>query len=271
MADGSRQADSGGQGDIFQRLLDHFQGFADALDDQALARSLFPEAAAGGLFRPEILERFLTRHLPNRCQVISQARIFDSTGAVSVPVDLAVTGDLCIRLAHPDGSFHCLEGCHAAVVVEERLDRDAVFDALGRLASVPLSPEVPPGLEFVFGPRTQGILHKAVFAFEGTDPDTTLADVEAYYAANPVADKARPNLIIVNNSYGIMRTGEQGAATTGGMQIPPNTFHTYACVPHESCVGGYSLMLLLTEIQKAIASGSQAAIDYGDYLDQLPL
>jgi len=68
-----------------------------------------------------------------------------------------------------------------------------------------------------------------------------------------------------------VRTGEQGAITTDGVEIPAHAFHAFGCAANEPRIGGYSLMYLLTEIQRVVASASQSAIDFGEYLDQLPL
>ena len=257
--------------DIFQGLLDHFQEIANAFENEKLAVSLFPQVADKGFAKEDLLTAFLTSHLPKRCQVINNGFIFDSSGKVSRQIDLMVTSDLSIQLRHSDRSFHCMEGCHCAMLVEDKLDKNGVFDALERLASVPVAPEVPAGLEFLLGPKNQGMLLKAVFALNGTSSEDTLAHVDEFYSANRVPEKDRPNLIIVNNRYGIVRTGEHGAVTTSGVEIPAHSFHAYGCAADEPCIGGYSLIYLLTEIQRAVASGSQITIDYGEYLDQLPL
>ena len=257
--------------DIFKSLLDHFQDIANAFHDEKLATTLFPHVAEKTLTREDLLRTFLIDRLPTRCQVVKNCLAFDSSGNVSKQIDLMVTSDLAIHFKHSDRSFYCLEGCHCAMLVRDRLDKSSLFDSLESLASVPVTPEVPAGLDFLLGTKNQGMLLKVVFAFEGTSPEDTLDYVEEFYAANPIPDKGKPNVIIVNNGYGVVRTGEQGAITTSGLEIPAHTFHTFGCSTDEPCIGGYSLMYLLTEIQRVVASAPQATIDYGDYLDQLPL
>lgn len=257
--------------DIFKGLLDHFQGMANALEDRSLAATVFPDTADRDASKEDLLASFLTSHLPDRCQVIRGGHVFDSCGTVSEPIDLLLTSDLAIRLQGSDKSYHCLEGCYCAICISQVLDKSACVRSLECLASVPLLPEVPAGLGFLFGSKPQNALLKVVFAFDGPGPETTLADIEGFYTANDVPEKGRPNLVIVNNRYGIVRTGEEGAVTEDGVEIPANAFHAFGCATSEPYSSGYSLMYLLTEIQRTVASGSQTVIDYAAYLDQLPL
>ncbi len=258
---------------IFEALLRHFQDIANAFEDEKLAATAFPHATEQGLSREDMLMSFLVSHLPQHCQAIKGGYVFDSSGNVSKQIDLMVTGDLSLGFKEAEKSFHCLEGCYSAICIRSELDRSACFDSLENLASVPLTPEIPAGLGFLYGKRegAQNLPMKVIFAFEGTSAEATLAHVEEFYAANQVPQRGRPNLIIVNNRYGIVRTGEQGAVTTDGVEIPAHAFHAFGSAANEPCIGGYSLMYLLTEIQRAVASASQSAIDFGEYLDQLPL
>ena len=258
---------------VFEGLLNHFQAIADAFDDPKLAGAIFPEARGKTPAREAILESFLVGHLPRRCQIVRGGRIFDASGAVSDPIDVLVTGDLAIELRQPEGSFHCLESCHAAICVSAVLDENACFDTLRRLASVPLVEQVPPEVAIMFGQRakTQGNPMRTVFAFDGPGAEATLRHLQEFYTCNPGPEPAIPGMIIVNNRYGIVRMGEKGAMTTSGVEIPPHSFHAFGIRDTEPSIGGYSLMYLLTQIQKAVAAGSQGEIDYGEYVDQLPL
>ncbi len=255
---------------VFEGLLDYFQNIASALEDKGLATTVFPGVAQEGLSRQALLMRFLAGHLPDRCRVLTGGHVFDSCGNVSKSIDLMVASDLALQLKQSDKWFICLEGCVCVISTADVLDNAACKDCLENLASVPLMPEVPAGLEFLYSARPQSSLVKAVFAFEGADAEATLAQVEEFYAANQVPEGGRPKLIIVNNRYGIVRTGEHGAMTTEGVEIPAHAFHVYGCSTSEPRIGGYSLAYLLTEIQSAVACGP-LRIDYGAYLDQLPL
>ena len=248
---------------VFQTLLNYFQNIADSLGGGE---------PAGGNDRSgqDALVDFLVSRLPKSCHVVKGGYVFDSSGDVSKPVDIIVTGDLAIRFTDSDSSYCCLEGCYSAICVSRLLDRNACTRSLETLASIPLTPETPPGLEFLFGSKSKGVLARAIFSLEGPGPEETLEHIEEYYQANQVPDHAKANLIIVNNRYGIVRTGEQGAVAANGAEIPANSFHIFGCSSSEPCIGGYSLMYLLTEVQRAVAT-AQTSIDYGAYLDELPL
>ena len=257
--------------DIFRSLLEHFQGIANALENERLAAMVFPETTGKSLSGEDLLMKFLACHLPQRCQIAKEGFLFDSAGNVSQQTDLMVTGDITLRLQ----SFHCIESCYCAICTKRELDRQACFESLENLASIPLTPESSPGLglDSLFGARgkPRNLPLKVVFAFKGSDAEATLAHLEEFYTTHQVPVRGRPDLIIVNNCYGIVRTGEQGAVTTGGSEIPAHAFHVFGCATNEPSIGGYSLMYLLIEIQRAVAAGSQSPIDFGEYLDQLPL
>ncbi len=256
--------------DIYENLLNHYQKMAKALENTDQASKVFP--ASDSARRQDLLKHFLASHLPPRLHVTGESHIFDSEGNVSASIDLAVSSDLALHYQHPPKNFHCLEGCHASIVLEERLDGHSCIDALQRIASIPVMPEVPPGLGILFAGKVQNnMMVRAVFAFDGADPEEVLDEIDRFYSENQVADSARPNLVIVNNRYGIMRTGEQGALTADGCQLQPNSFLLFGCVPTEPKIGGYSLLYLLSEIQRAAAAATNCHIDYGAYLDQLPL
>lgn len=258
---------------VFEGLLSHFQDIADAFGDEKLAAAVLPGVTEQGSSKEDLLVSFLASHLPERCQFVRGGRLFDSDGNVSKRIDLMVAGELALRYSQREECFHCLEGCYCAICVSDMLDRNACFDSLERLASVPVVPEVPPGMGFLYGiPETARDLPiKVVFAFGGAGAEATLAQIEEFYSAGQIPERARPNLVIVNNAYGILRTGKEGAVTASGIEVPPDTYHVFGSAQDEPRIGGYSLMYLLTEVQRAVAAGSQRIPDFATYLDQLPL
>jgi len=256
--------------DIYESLLNHYQRMAGALEDKALAAKVFP--SAGSASRQDLLRDFLASHLPPRLNVSGESHIFDSEGNISAPIDLAISSDLVLHYQQPPKDFHCLEGCHASIVMKETLDRENCREAMKRIATIPTMPEVPPGLGILFaGKAKNNMMVRVIFAFDGAEPGETLDEMGRFYGEYQVPDSAKPDIVIVNNRYGIMRIGEEGAMTADGCAIQPNTFQLFGCVPSEPQIGGYSLLYLLSEIQRASASAMSCNIDFGAYLDQMPL
>ena len=257
--------------DVYEALLDYYQRIADSFDDVDLAAHL-SGTAQHSLSREDRLVEFLKSHLPPRCQIIRDARVFDSEDNVSRQIPLLVSGDLAIRFKYQETYFSSVEACYCSIYTSHMLDRHALAEALEILASVPMTPEVPPGLGYLFGmPESAPNLPiRVIFAFDGCDAEELLAYLEDFYATTKVHESFRPDLIIVNNRYGVVRTGSEGAVTADGIEVPPHTFHVYGRAGEEPSIGGYSLVYLLTEIQKAVAAASQRRPDFGAYLDQLP-
>lgn len=253
--------------DIFGNLLQHYQDIADSLDGQGAKGDDACFAHAQGN-----LKDFLAGHLPARLQITHRAAIFDCEGNISEPVDLIVSNDLSLELRQPPLSYCCIEGCTCAICMADYLDETSLGEALQRVASIPIMPEAPPGLGILFANKpNNSMLLRVVFAFDGMDVVASVEYMTAYYKERNIPECARPNLVIVNNRYGIMRTGEEGALTDTGVTLPPNSYQIFGCSDSEPMVGGYALMYLITEIKRAAAAASNVVIDFGAYLDQLPL
>jgi len=257
--------------DIFKGLLNHYQDIANAFEDESLAATASSDSMEKILLRRNMLVDFLVTHLSRHCHVPAGGYIYDSSGNVSQEIDIVVTGDLTLQFEQSGQSFHCLEGCYCAISISEMLDKSACVQCLENLASIPLIPETTAGIGFLFGVRPQHSLLKVILAFDAADADTILSHIDEFYMDHPIPQGNRPDLIIVNNRYGIVRTGEQGAMTTDDREIPAHAFHTFGHSESEPNVGGYSLLYLLAEIQRRIASSSHSGINFGEYLDQLPI
>jgi len=259
---------------LFERLRDYFQGIADGLAGQRSASTVFPNPTDAGISREDLLIEFLIGHLPKRCEAIKGGFIFDSEGNESRQVDLIITNDLTLQFKQFDKpgqlgkSFNCVEGCYCAISVKTRLDGQSLSDALSNLASIPPMPHVQGRLNPMLGGRDhfQDLPYKAIFAFDGIAPQTTLEHVEKFYADSPVPQNRRPDLIIVNNYCAIIHVGKQGGETRDGSKIAPYAFH----VVQGFEVGAYSLMFLLAEIQAAANYGSQILMTFDQYLNKIP-
>lgn len=256
---------------VLERLRNYFQDIADALSGEKSASSIFPNTSDVGMTREDILMSFLRNHLPKRCEVIKGGFIFDKQGNESKQIDLIVTNDLTLQFNQFDKSFNCVEGCNAAISVKSNLDKQQLFDALDNIASIPLMPD--DAVNYVSGliANKELILTypiRIIFAYEGSNVQTTLKNIEAYYKNNNVPHVKRPNMIIVNNKYIITRIDAAGGTTRDGQKIPPNVFFPMSNVPY---VGSFSLFFMLTKVQTAANISPHIIFSFNDYLDRLPI
>jgi hypothetical protein len=261
------------------RLLNYYQSIADGLATQKLTSAVFPNASDAGTSREDILVDFLAAHLPTRCVVIKGGFIFDSRGNESNQVDVIVTNDLTLqfkvfdRAGKPGKSFNCIEGCYCAISVKTTLDKQQLIDSLENLASIPPTPPISTMPYVLVAPsNTENLLqelpYRVVFAFEGVDAQTVWRHLTDYYAVHEVPNSRRPNLIIVNNRYLIIQTGPEGVTDRLGQKYPPYSFQPVAA--NAKNVGAYSLLYLLTQIQRISQLGSRIQIDFGRYVDSMP-
>jgi hypothetical protein len=250
----------------------YFQSIANILDDTKAASKVFPNLTDSGSVREDILKDFLYRHLPKRCDVVKGGVIFDSLGNQSKQIDLIVTHDVTLRFSQFEKSFNCVEGSLCAISVKTNLDRTGIRDSLENLASIPQMPVLGDKLSLLLSPKSveffQQLPVPIVFGYQGSHKETLLANLNEFYAdpsfANIPQDR-RPKLIIVNNQFVIHRVGPEGAQTNTGQYVEPNSWF----VSQGKNLGAYSLMLLLSTIQKGAGLTSQLYLDFEEYMGKM--
>ncbi len=207
---------------VYKRLLDYFQGVSDALAGAKQASAVFPNAVDAGTSREELRVHFLRNHVPRRCEVIRSGFLFDDQGSESKQLDIMVTNDLTHQfkpiVGSPDEgkSFNVIEGRFAAIAVKTSLDKTALHDSIENLASIPATPSVQINPFLKADEILRELPLRILFAFEGAAPETVLGHLEAYYSMSDVPLNRRPNMIIVNNAYRIVKTKTSGATTRDG-------------------------------------------------------
>lgn len=258
----------------------YFQGIADDITNAEQISAIYPNASDVGDIRENILKSFLIQHLPARCSVTKGGFIFDSLNNESKQMDIIVTHDAALNFAYFDRAdsqnkkFQNVEGCLAAVTVKSTLEKDALHDALTNLASIPKMPEsifesINPGISN----REQYLLFpkKIVFAFEGASVQTVLKHVNEFYSKKSFEDYKKADLIIVNNSFSIVRVRE-GAQTRNGSKPKSGTYHAeYKGAPEEigKTFGTLPLLRLLTIIQEAAQFPPNILYNYNDYINAM--
>jgi hypothetical protein len=258
---------------IFIRLRDYFQNIAISLDDEKRTSNIFPNPSDKGATREDILIEFLIHHLPKRCEAIKGGFIFDSLGNESNQIDLLVINDLTLQFNQFESnvtqgkSFNCIEGCYCAISVKSSLDKKELEDSLLNISSIPQMPNLEDKINpFISGKeKVQDFPFKIVFSFSGPSYDTTMQNMMEFYDHHEIPENRRPDMIIVNNKYFIIHIGNKGFTLADGTNLPPFTY----CPVISEYIGSYSLMFMLTHIQKASVFGSNILIDFEKYVNKI--
>jgi hypothetical protein len=256
-------------GTIFQELGEYFQNEADGLIVEANRAGIFSNKADLGTAREDILLKFLSRHMPKRCDIIKGGFLFSANGIKSRQIDLIVTNDLTMQFKQFDNeklakSFNWVEGCYCAISVKTFLDKDSLIDSLENLESIPtITRNIINNPWMTNWKELQDqIPQRVIFAYRGIDSSTILNHLRSYYSEKKVATQLRPDLIIVLNSYNIFKAGIKGVNVLDGTYIAPGT---YGCLSDRSYVGSTSLIQLLSRIQAVSIMGSWLNFDLEEF------
>lgn len=254
---------------VFDRFRDYFQAIADSFEDKKIASKIFPNSVDKGLTREDIFMEFLKQHLPKRCEVAKGGFIFDQFGHESKQIDILITHDNAIQFKQFSDSlggksFSFIEGCLGAISIKSRLDEKEIHDALSNIASIPPMPKlkINPALTNTW--VIDDLPFTTVFAFDGVDLETAAKHIDNYYLKNEVPDNRKPDFIIVNNKWIIVRIGKEAGFTESGSTIPPYSFYPMKDMPYN---GAYSLLMFLLEFQKRANLVPHILYDFSHYAE----
>ena len=246
------------QNPAMDRLAQYFNLLADRLDLDRQTSGLASKRSDIGMNRERIVELFLSKHLPRRLKPSLGGSIFGAGGEESKQVDIIVSNDLALNFEEHGKMFIAAESVAAAITVKSFLNKEAIFDCLANLASIPqLSPSVlgfkilkPDSFE-IFS-RNHPALY--VFAFDGLSVDTLVEHIMTFYKENPNLPLNRvPIGIIVNRKFFVRFSPFEPFITSTGESVPAGNFHKSIMEDH---MRGYPLVQIVNRIT--------------DYVDWLP-
>ncbi|HZA71086.1 MAG TPA: DUF6602 domain-containing protein [Nitrososphaeraceae archaeon] len=262
------------QHNVYENLAIYFQDEADILDLRASKASIFQNKPDTGDKRENILADFLNRHLPDRCKVNKGGYIIDSYNNESRQTDIVITNDLSLQFKEYhelEKVFTCIEGCYALISVKSYLSKGELFDALDNLYSIPRlklkRSQISPTIE-----DPNNILEempcRIVFAFDGPEIETTKINLAEHQQVKGIEPEHMVNLIVVNNKYHISKVGYGGYQDPGGLFQEWGMMQTYN---RTKFIGGFSLMHMITRIQKISNFSSLIAPDFDEYYKQMKI
>jgi len=196
---------------FFRDMSDYYSRIASQLVDQAAEARFLKNSTDIGNEREEIYRRFLERHLPNICGVFLGGYVFDSQGRTSQQIDVIVTAGATPRFEMEKGDRQIapVEGTIGVAEVKSKLDKEKLYDALGKIGSIPPAPGLqkaqPPYLR-INDARWLDWPYKVVVAFDAIEKETLIKHVWEFYEKNSdISVQRRPNLIHVVGKYIIAR------------------------------------------------------------------
>ena len=249
-------------------MADYFQQISIILQTEKDASCVFPNPSDMGQSRENALKEFLKAHLPSRCNVISGGYIFDLNRS-SKQLDLIITNDLTMQFkqfGNSGKSFASIEGCYGAISVKSTLDKKSIVECLEEFRSIPDMPRPK------INPLMQGRDHliekipfKVIFAFSGLHHDTIIHHMNDFFQKYNVPHNQKPQMIIVNNSYLIEKTGSNGGVLGTGEKVSPHTYFPMS----SKRIGGLGLFRIVSSLQDISNIGSQMLLNFNKYDDRI--
>ncbi len=110
-------------------------------------------------------------------------------GVESKQIDVIVANDIGVRFDENEKTFETAESVAGAITVKSSLDRAALIDALGNLASIPEPSKEALSFKGLAGDACESFLDRHpchyVFAYDGMDGSRSLEEVREFFRSHP--------------------------------------------------------------------------------------
>lgn len=231
------------------RFVDYFTFIADKIEIDSRISGLASHRTDKGTNRERLVEIFLSKHLPRRLKPFLGGTVFGVSGAESKQIDVLVSSDLAVNFEEEDKMFIAVENVAAAITVKSYLDKDAIYDSLANLASVPQIEQRVLSFKFLQpNPFSEFIAaHPSlfVFAYDGVSMEVCTEHMKKFIEEHPdIPNNRYPLAVIVNKRY-MIKYERKASVTKLGVAVDPNTFLSVPLVPSTQ---GYPLVTIISAI-----------------------
>ena len=255
---------------FYERLQEYYLKVAEVLRGEASAASIFHNTTDIGMSREKIYAEFLRLHAPSKCNVFLGGFLFSEDGSESAQLDVLITTDTTPRFDfhNKDGngkSFAPVEGTLAIASIKSMLNKTALEDALGGIASIPSTKPLDARVNPLFSIENYDDWpYKIIYASDGIAVNTLMEHLEEYYLKHPeIPNGRRPNIIHVLGKYIIHRAGRSSRAREPGNKeiwdLEENKFHF---VTHKPDIQG--IIGVLWKLQERASTSSNIHYTYGE-------
>jgi|SRR6185312_4124979 len=260
---------------FYHRLRIYYMKVAEVLRGEADAASVFPNTTDIGVSRELAYAEFLKQHAPSKCNVFLGGFLFDDDGVESKQLDIIITTDTAPRFNfnNKDGagkSFSPVEGTLGVVSIKSTLNRAELFDALDGIASIPPTRSLEGRVNILLKiPNYDDWPLKVVYASKGIAPETLVAHLNEFYAANPgIPINRRPNFIHVAGSCLIARAQDgMSIRDRASGTATPLAAGTYCLVTMDSDL--QAIVWTLNQLQVNATASAHILFLYGSLINKI--
>jgi hypothetical protein len=248
-------------------IKNYFNSLADLISaDMKMAGTLIHKGDIGSN-REEKLLSVLNNHLPDRMHAIKGGCIINIRNENSKQIDIIVRADNTPKFEQNEKTFVIAESVVAAITLKSNLTKEAIYDCLDNLASIPQSsPEVISFLVLKSDAREEFISkHPSLFiyAFDGVSMEKCLTHINAYYSGRKIPKNRYPIEIVIHGKYSIKFMSQEGM-TLDGTHIEAGKFYG-AKLPSDYT--GYPLASIINRIYSYVDWMPYLRIDYYKYIN----
>ena len=252
-------------------IRDYFNSIAEALSANSKSASFGHHRADIGENQGISTHPSLNKHLPDRLKAIAGGTILNLQGEFSKQIDIIVKNDLFPKFEHHEKSCVLAKSVAGAISVKSFLDKRALEESIENVASVPKFSEatlsltnssiVRSGLQEQF---MKNWPFRAIFAYDGIDPDTIYKHTLAYFQAQKDRTMFFPEVIVVNKRICI-RFFRDGGTLQDGTKLPRNYLNPLLLTEK---TWGYPIAGVITTLNNYVPWMHYMKMNFSPYVDQ---
>lgn len=252
-------------------IKNYFNSLAEELAAKSRSASMGGHRPDVGSNREKALIDILNAHLPGRLRATCGGTVVNLEGHVSGQLDVIIKNDLFPQFGQHDKTAVIVESVAGVVSVKSKLDKAALEDAIRNVGSVPSfsTSTLSMSNSSVVREDLQGQFEKnwpwrAVFAYEGLDPDTLYRHTLKFYNSGEIPKNQLPDMIVVNKKLCI-RFFRDGGKLHDGTALPSNWLQPMTLTDANV---GYPIAGMITELNNYVPWMHYMKFNFAPYIDR---
>jgi len=248
----------------------YFNYLEELLSTQGKLSSFSEHKPDIGTNREDALIDILNKHLPERLKAISGGSIINLKGEKSRQMDIIIKSDIFPNFGSTSKPQVITESVAGVISVKSTLNKEELENAIENVASIPSYTDETLKFERDAIPKSRiGEIFKsywpfrAIYAFDGINPDTILKHTKDYYQKNEKKLDLFPTLIAVNKKY-CMRYFPKGGEMSTGEAIPKDYINLTSL---NEDTQGYSIAVIITLLTDYITWMHYMRFTLSPYID----
>jgi len=250
---------------------DYFNSLAEMLAANSRSASSSAHRPDTGSNREQLLINLLNKHLPDRLEAVSGGTVVNLAGELSRQIDVIVKNDLFPKFNQHERTIVICESVAGVLSVKSWLDKAALEESIANVGSIPSffrdtlslsnSSILRDNLQQEF---TQNWPFRAIFAYDGIDPDTIYRHALACCKSHAGSPRQLPDMIIVNKKLCI-RFLRGGGTLQDGTKLPANWLHPLKLT---EATYGYPIAGMISELNNYVPWMHYMKFNFAPYVDK---